>query len=98
MLLEIVVDELEDEVELILAGYHVLEANDVGVLQFLQERDFADCSRGNALVIVLQTDLLESDGLIGNFIAGLVNDTVGALSDFGDSLVALNLLVGVVHL
>lgn len=41
---EITVDILEDQVELVLGGDDFLETDDVGVIQFFEERDFPDGS------------------------------------------------------
>ena len=91
---EITVDILEDQVELVLGGDDFLETDDVGVIQFFEERDFPDGSWGNALILVVESDLLESNDLVGDLVPGLIYDSIGALSNFVDALVAFSLSGG----
>lgn len=57
----------------------VQQLDNVGVLHFLEKRDFADGGAGNALIFSLQSDLLQSDNSVWMVqLAGLVDDTVRA--------------------
>ena len=55
--------------------------DDVAVLHLLEERDLADGGGGDALVLLLEADLLERDGLVGGPVPGLVHHPVRALPD-----------------
>jgi hypothetical protein len=53
----------------------------VSVLHLLEEGDLADGGGGDALVLLLEADLLERDGLVGVAVLGLVHHPVRALPD-----------------
>ena len=78
--LEIQVEELHDEVELVAVGVDdVEEAHDVGVAHLLQQGDLADGGRRDALVLGLESDLLERhDATAISGIAGLVDHSIGS--------------------
>ena len=61
---EILVAELEDEYQFCFRMDHVVQADDVDVLEFLHERDLSYSSRWCALLRI-EMDLLQSDNLIG---------------------------------
>jgi hypothetical protein len=79
VLLQIQVQVLEDEVELVAVGVDdVEEADNVWVVHFLEQRNLADGGRRNALILGLETDLLQrNDALVGSAqVESLVDDTV----------------------
>ena len=81
VLLEVAIEELEDEVQLVPVGvYDIEESHDVWVVHLLQQRDFADSSRGDAFVFGFEADLLERDGslVLAGEVFGLVDDAVSA--------------------
>lgn len=91
-LLEVLFDVLEDEVEFLLGGLvdDLLQSHDVGVrLQFLQDADLPHGCGGHTLILVLQLDLLEGHHLLGDVVSGLVDDSIGALSDLLQLLILL---------
>lgn len=80
VLLEIKINELAHEVELVAVGVDdVVEAHDVGMLHFLEKRNFADGRAGNTLIFGLEADLLQGyqTAAVGE-IAGLVDHTIGS--------------------
>ena len=50
------------------------------MLHLFEERNLANGGAGNAFVLLLEANLLESDGLIGDAVASLVNDAVCSLA------------------
>jgi hypothetical protein len=81
VLLQIQVEELEDKVELVAVGvYDVEQADDVGVVHLLEQRDLADGGRGDALIFGFETDLLERDDalVLCCEVAGLVDNSIGS--------------------
>jgi hypothetical protein len=64
VLLEVLFAILKDKDELCFCVDHVVESDDVDVLQFFHEGDLANSSGGRALFSV-QMDLFESNNLIG---------------------------------
>lgn len=84
VLLQIEVQVLEDEVQLVAVGVDdVVEADNVRVVHFFEERNLADGGRGHTLILGLQTDLLEgNDALVGSAeVEGLVDDTVSTCKE-----------------
>lgn len=61
--------------------------NNVPVLHFFQERNLSNGGAGNPLILLLQANLLQCDGLVGDAVTSLVNDAVGSFTYL------LNLLV-----
>lgn len=61
--------------------------NNVPVLHFFQERNLSNGGAGNSLILLLQANLLQCDGLVGDAVTSLVNDAVGSFTYL------LNLLV-----
>ena len=55
--------------------------DDVVVVHLLEERDLADGGGRDALVLLLESDLLERDRLVGDLVHRLVHHPVGALPD-----------------
>ena len=81
VLLQIEVEELEDEVELVAVGVHdVQQADDVGVVHLLEQRDLANGGRRDALILGFEADLLERDDalVLCCEVAGLVDNSVGS--------------------
>lgn len=81
VLLQVEVEELEDEVELVAVGvYDVEQADDVGVVHLLEQRDLANGSRGDALIFGFEADLLERDDalVLCCEVAGLVDNSVSS--------------------
>ena len=79
VLLQIQVQVLEDEVELVAVGVdNVEQANDVRVVHFLEQRNLADGRGRDALILGLETDLLQrNNALVGSAqVESLVDDTV----------------------
>ena len=64
--------------------------DDVRVLELLEERNLTDGSGGDAFVLGLETDLLQSEKLSGTLILGLVDDTIGTFSDLFKFLVLIH--------
>ena len=57
ILLEVHGKELEDQVQTALLHDHVLEANNIGVLEFFQQRDLPDSWKGKSIAI-FRTDII----------------------------------------
>jgi hypothetical protein len=72
ILLKIAIHELENEHEFVFGVYHIVESNDILVLEFFHEGDLADGGRRGAFFRV------EMDFLKGYELAGL---TVAAFED-----------------
>jgi hypothetical protein len=51
------------------------------VVHLLEERDLADSGGGDALILLLETDLLERDRLVGDLVQRLVHHPVRAFPD-----------------
>lgn len=66
--------------------------NNVGVLNALQEGNFADSCGGDTVVLLLKSDLLECDKVTSDEVLALVDHTVGTFSEFLETLVTLKLL------
>jgi hypothetical protein len=62
--------------------YDIEEADNVGVVHLLEERDLADGSRGDTLILGFETNLLKGDNalVLGSEVAGLVDNTICSLS------------------
>lgn len=69
---QVEVEEFKDEVKLGVGVDDVEEAHDVLVLHFFEEGNLADRGGGDALVLLLETDLLEGDDLASFLVAGAV--------------------------
>ena len=80
ILLEIFIHILKHEHELVFGVDHIVQRDDILVLELLHKRDFADCGGGRAFFGV-EVDLFESD-----IFAGL---PVAAFEDLFTSLVAV---------
>ena len=80
VLLQIEVEKLKDKVQFVAVGVdNVEEADNVGVAHLLEQGDLADGSRGNALILSLEADLLErNNATIVEQVARLVYNTVGS--------------------
>lgn len=65
----------------------VVQAHNVGMTQFFQEGNFADCSARNAFVFVVQADSLQGHNVACGAVLGFVNDAVSAFSKLFDLLV-----------
>lgn len=63
VLLEVPFAKLEDEHELRLGVYHVVESDDVDMLQLLHERDLAD-GGGRRSFLCIKVDFLQGDDLV----------------------------------
>ena len=61
---------------------HLLEGQDVGVRQHLEQLDLAQGGDGKAILLVVYQDLFEGDNGAGSFGAGLGDDTEGTLTQF----------------
>jgi len=80
VLFEIVLEVLEYQVELLLGEQHFFEFDDIGMLEVLQEGDLSDSCTGDAIVLLLKSDFLDGNYLIGLGVLRLVDDTIGTLS------------------
>lgn len=82
------IEVVEDEVEFIfLTAFRcwqvdsILEAHDVVVVaEFLEHCDFADSGTGDAIVAVVNLDLLDGHDLARGTITSLEHNTIGALA------------------
>ena len=54
--------------------------NNVPMLHLFEKRNLANGGAGNAFVLLLEANLLQSDCLIGGAVASLVNDAVCSLA------------------
>ena len=45
---------------------------------------------GYALIFVIESDFLDGNNLIGHFVSGFIDNSIGALSYFVDALVAFD--------
>mmetsp|Transcript_55742 Transcript_55742/g.155373 ORF Transcript_55742/g.155373 Transcript_55742/m.155373 type:complete len:300 (+) Transcript_55742:189-1088(+) len=88
-LFQVLVQKFEHQRELPLRVYHVAQPHDVGVLQLLQQRNFADRSARNSLVLGLQPDGLQCINLAASILR-LIHDPVGALANLFQCLVLLH--------
>ena len=61
------------------------------MLKALEKRNLSDCSRWNSIVFFFEADLFECDCLSRDLIYGLVDDTIGAFTEFVELLVAIYL-------
>lgn len=77
--LEIEVEEFHDKVEFVAVDMDkVQQLDNVGILHLLEKRDLADGGTGNALILGLETNLLQGHNSIGVVeFTGLVDHTVG---------------------
>ena len=55
--------------------------DDVDVIKLLEDRDLTKRRAGNALVLRFELDLLQRDKFTRDFVLGLVDKAIGALSD-----------------
>lgn len=78
VLLEVEIEEFADEIELVTVGVNnVKQADNVGVSHLLEQRDFADGGRGDALIFGFKSDLLEgNDAIVVKAVECLVNDAI----------------------
>jgi hypothetical protein len=70
-------------------GGKIYGPDNVRMLQLSEERDFTNSSGWNSFVLVLQANLFQSNEASVGFVAGLVNDTIGAFTNLFELLVAL---------
>jgi hypothetical protein len=91
---EVAVDIFEHQVEFVLPRDYFFHAHYVGVVQFLQQRDLADGSGGDAFVLMVQSDFLDCHDFVGDFISGFIDNAIGAFTDFVDALVAVDFAAG----
>jgi hypothetical protein len=68
-----------------------LKSDDVRVLQLLEQRDLPDRSRGDALLLRLEPDLLHGHNLARLLVLSLEDDAVGALANLLDLHIVLQL-------
>ena len=70
--------------------HNLVQVDDMGVLfQLLQDCDFADCSRWNAVLAVVNFDLLNGNCLSCQLLEGLVDDAIRSFSKFALVFVSL---------
>ncbi len=65
LLLQIVVQEFEHQCQLLVGVHNVDELDDVGMVEFFEEGDFADGGAGDAFLLGLETNLLKGDVFAG---------------------------------
>lgn len=90
VLLEVELEVFEDEIQLILREQHFLKPmighifvyllNDVRVSEILQKTDFADSGRGDAVVLLLESNFLDSDIFACLQVVCSVDDTIRAFA------------------
>jgi len=83
---EVTVTILEDEVEFFISRDYFFQIDDVGMFQYFKEGDFPDCSRGDTLILMVQSDLFDSNYLISLLVTCFVYDSISSLPDFIDAL------------
>lgn len=88
--LEVVFEELEHQMQFVLAVHHVLELNNVRMLQLLEQRDFSDRSRRHALVLSVQTDLFQGNDALSLFIPRFIHHAIRSLPDLFDFQVLIH--------
>lgn len=78
--LQIEVHEFHNEVEIVTFGIDdVVQANDAGILHFLEQGNFADGGAGNALVCIFEADLFQRDDSVRMIeFARFVDDAISA--------------------
>lgn len=92
-LLEVLLVVVEHYFQHLLLGLvdHLEEGNDVGVvLEGLQQGDLAEGARRDSLLLALELDVFDCDGLVV-FVERLVDSPEGALADLAYLLVSLHL-------
>mmetsp|Transcript_29447 Transcript_29447/g.80815 ORF Transcript_29447/g.80815 Transcript_29447/m.80815 type:complete len:353 (+) Transcript_29447:448-1506(+) len=89
-LLQVLVEILEDERQLLLGVDNVVKADDVGVLQLLEDGYLTDRRRRDALVLRLEANLLERDEVTRKAVLCLVHDAISALTNLLDLLILLH--------
>lgn len=85
-LFQVAVAVFKNEVEFLVPGDYLFQVDDVGVFEDLQQGDFPHCSGRYAFVLMIQSDLFNSDYLIGFLITCLIHHPVGSLTNFVDAL------------
>ena len=95
--LKIFIKKFEDQIQLMVVLLHVTQADDIGVLQLLEERDLAERRARDALVLALEFDLFERRDLAGLLVRRDVHLTEGALAELLATLPLAERL-GSVHL
>src|SRR3989338_3809265 len=63
VLFQVLVEVLEDQGQLLLGVDHVVQSDDVGVLELLEKRDLTDRGARDSFVLTLQTDALQRHDL-----------------------------------
>ena len=88
---EIVGEVLEDQAEPLALVNDIVEVDDVGMTaKFFEERDLTDGGGGNTLVFHVQTNLFDSNNILGFVIKSFVNNSVSPLAEFVKQVVALH--------
>mmetsp|Transcript_13839 Transcript_13839/g.19369 ORF Transcript_13839/g.19369 Transcript_13839/m.19369 type:complete len:208 (+) Transcript_13839:656-1279(+) len=81
ILFQILIEKFKDKREFSFGVDYIVETNDVGMLKFFEERNFANGRGGDTFIFRFQTDLFEGDDFSGHTILRFVHDTVRALAD-----------------
>ena len=89
VLFKVELEVLEDQVKLVLAVDNLLQLDNVGVAEALEEANLANGGGRHTIIFLLQSNLLKCDYLARYQIAALVHNTVGTLSQFLLPLVAI---------
>mmetsp|Transcript_36102 Transcript_36102/g.93777 ORF Transcript_36102/g.93777 Transcript_36102/m.93777 type:complete len:558 (-) Transcript_36102:101-1774(-) len=90
VLLEVHVQELKHKEDAVLRVHHILQPDDVLVVELPEEGDLPDGGARYALVLLLKHDLLERDNVPRLPVARLVYHAIGALPQLFQFLVLLH--------
>ena len=87
---QVLIEKLEYQRQLPFRVHNIVQSNNVGVLEFFQQRNFSNGRRGYALVLCLETNLFESNNFTRDAVLALVDNAVRALADLFHFLIALH--------
>ncbi len=98
---EIVFGVFEDEIEFVLIDFveNVFEAELIGNVlndvwmrwEFSEDRNLPESGRGDAFIFWFEFDVFDSDGLVGFFVFGLVDNAVSSFAQELSSFVILEI-------
>lgn len=60
------------------------------MLESFEQRDLSNSRGGDALILMVKSDLFDGYYVVGMLVPGLVDNSVGALSNFVDALIAFH--------
>lgn len=97
VLLEVIFAVFKDEIQVVLLINYFLELNDIRMLDALEQRDLADGCARHAVVLLLQLDLFECHDFVGLHVLGLVDHTIGTLTELVQLLVLVEIAFCALH-